>query len=320
MKKILITGITGFVGTYLAEYLSQDSHVQLFGTTRSLIDREDETVSKITFMHADFGVQSDVYKIIEAVKPDEVYHLAALSSPAESIKKPSETIINNVNAQVFLLEALRSIGLLNTKVLVVCSSDEYGIVDQHHLPVDEDTLLRPANPYAVSKVTQDYLALQYFLSYKMPIVRVRPFPHVGPRQSEHFVLSTFAKQIAMIEKGLQEPTLKHGNLDAKRDFTDVRDMVRAYVLLMEKGEAGEVYNVGSGRSISINEALTMLLGMATVTITLEKDPERMRPSDMPNLFSDNAKMEQITNWKPEIPFEQTLKDILDYWRDHLESN
>lgn len=315
MKKILITGITGFVGRYLTEELLKLNERKLYGTTRSLVDRNDPLYSTVTLMNADLSERKDIENIISNVRPDEVYHLAALSSPAESIKNPSETITNNINGEVFLLEALKKVELTHTKVMILSSSDIYGMVDQNDLPLDEESPMRPANPYAVSKIAQDYLGLQYYLSYKMHILRVRPFPHIGPRQSDKFVLSTFAKQIALIEHGLQDPVVKHGNLESKRDFTDVRDMVKAYILLMEKGEAGQAYNIGSGKSTKIADALAILLSMAKVAIRDEDDPERMRPSDVPDLYSDNTKMHSLTGWKPEIPLEKSLEDILNYWRE-----
>lgn len=318
MKKVLITGITGFVGKHLTTYLKeQENEVELYGTTRSLVNREDTTFKDVTLLNAELTAEKDIDNVIATVKPDEVYHLAALSSPAESFKSPAQTISNNVNAEIFLLEALRKHNLLQTKVLIVATSDMYGIVQANDLPIDEDTPFNPTSPYAVSKITQDYLAFQYFMSYKMPIIRVRPFAHVGPEQTDRFVLATFAKQIALIEKGSQEPVLKVGNLEAKRDFTDVRDMVKAYTILMDKGVFGDVYNVGSGTSRRIKDVLDQMLALSSVAITTEEDPKRMRPSDIPELRCNYNKMHALTGWKPEIPFETTLKDILDYWREEV---
>lgn len=318
MKKILITGITGFVGSHLTEYLlKHSSNIQLFGTTRSLIDRSDKTFAQVKLLHAELTNQKDVSNIIETVRPDEVYHLAALSSPAESFKSPTETITNNVSAQVNLFEALRVHDLLSTKVIIITSSDMYGLVKPKDIPIDEETSFNPNSPYAVSKITQDYLAFQYHLSYKMPIIRVRPFAHVGPKQNDKFVIASFAKQIASIEKGIQEPILKVGNLEAKRDFTDVRDMVKAYTLLMKKGVPGEAYNIGSGKSRKIIEVLNKLLTLSSTQITTSVDAERMRPSDIPELCCNYDKMHKLTGWKPEIPFDKTLEDILNYWRSKV---
>lgn len=316
MKRVLITGITGFVGQHLTKYLKDHfpGSVEIYGTTRSLVDRGDETFAGVKLLHAELTLQKDLDDVVGRVKPDEVYHLAALSSPAESFLAPTETIANNVGAQAHLFEALRKSHLLETKVLIVTSSDIYGLVKRSDLPINEKTLFRPSSPYAVSKITQDYLAWQYYSSYGMPIIRVRPFPHVGPKQTDHFVLSSFAKQIALIEKGKQEPVVKVGNLEAKRDFTDVRDMVRAYVLLMKKGIPGDVYNAGSGESTKIIVLLNKLLVLSTAKITTSVDQSRMRPSDIPELRCDARKIRRVTGWQPEISLEQTLKDTLAYWR------
>lgn len=315
MKKILITGITGFAGYHLTKhFLDNFSDIELFGTVRSLIDREDSIYSRVTLLNAELTNEKDVSNVVRTIKPDEVYHLAALSSPAESFKTPAVTISNNTNAQINLLEALRQQELLETKVVIITSSEVYGLVKPEDIPIDEETLFTPSNPYAVSKIAQDYLALQYFLAYNMPIIRIRPFAHVGPRQSDKFVLASFAKQIAAIEKKRQPPFLKVGNLDAKRDFTDVRDMVKAYTLLMEKGEAGGVYNVGSGKSRKIIELLNKLLVLSTASITTQVDHERMRPSDIPEICCNYNKMHRLTGWEPEIPIDKTLRDILDYFR------
>jgi GDP-4-dehydro-6-deoxy-D-mannose reductase len=198
---------------------------------------------------------------------------------------------------------------------VVASAEVYGSVTKEDLPMGEDTPLNPTNPYAVSKLAQDFLGLQYFLSYGIKTIRVRPFNHVGPRQAPNFVISSFAQKIAEIEKGKREPILPVGNLEAKRDFTDVRDMVKAYSLIMEKGEFGEVYNIGSGRSYKISEILEMLLSFSSVKITVEIDKSLFRPIDDPELVCDSTKINKTTGWKAEIPLEETLKDTLDYWRN-----
>jgi GDP-4-dehydro-6-deoxy-D-mannose reductase len=203
---------------------------------------------------------------------------------------------------------------METKVLLVSSAEVYGHIRPDDLPVDEETPHRPANPYAVSKIAQDYLGFQYYLSYKLPIIRVRPFNHIGPGQKLGFVVSDFAKQVAEIEKGSQPPIIRVGNLEARRDFTDVRDIVKAYPLLLEKGEPGEVYNAGSGNSHSAKEIMEILLTLTTASVQVEQDPDRMRPSDIPEIRADITKIIEVTGWKPEIPFEQTIKDTLDYFR------
>ena len=199
-------------------------------------------------------------------------------------------------------------------IQIACSSEEYGMVFPNEVPIRETNPLRPLSPYAVSKVAMDYLGYQYFESYKLRIVRTRGFNHTGPRRGETFAESTFAKQIALIEKGKQEPIIFVGNLEAERDYTDVRDMVRAYTLAVEKCDPGEVYNICTGKAFQMKAVLDMLLSFSNVKVQIKQDPARMRPSDVPILIGDNSKFVAKTGWKPEIPFEKTLKDLLDYWR------
>jgi GDP-4-dehydro-6-deoxy-D-mannose reductase len=222
----------------------------------------------------------------------------------------------NIIGTVNLFEALRQLDL-DCRVQVAGSSEEYGLQFEHELPIKETNPLRPLSPYAVSKVAQDLLGWQYHRSYGMFIVRTRAFNHSGPRRGEVFVDSGFAWQIARIEAGLQEPVIYVGNLEAKRDFTDVRDIVQAYWLALEKGEPGEVYNIATGKAWSVQEVLNMLLGMTKVQVEIRQDPARMRPSDVPVLIGDSTKFRQRTGWQPKIPYEQTLRDMLDYWRSRV---
>lgn len=252
--------------------------------------------------------------LVRKSKPDYVFHLAALTSPSESFSNPSLTITNNTTAQVNLLEAIRKSNS-NAAILIISSADVYGLVDKKDLPIDEETPLMPVNPYAVSKLTQDFLGLQYFLSYGMKVVRVRPFNHIGPRQSPHFVVSSFAKQIAEIEKGGKEKVINVGNLSSKRDFTDVRDVVAAYLLALEKGKSGDVYNIGSGTSYKISEILDKLISLSADNIKAEVNRDLIRVKDEPELLCDRTKFTNQTGWKPSIDIETTLKDTLDYWRN-----
>ena len=315
MKKVLITGASGFVGGYLAEHLQKLGDYDIYGTYHS-----EESVKKspvkdfVTFSHVNFQEKEQVQSLIKKIKPDYLYHLIAQASVGASFKDPVATFHANIDSAIHLFEALREEKLLDTRTLVVCSSEEYGYVTPEDLPVDENTPLRPANPYSVSKIAQDYLAFQYHLSFKLPLIRVRPYNHIGPRQKLGYVASEFAYQVAKIEKGEQEPIVTVGNLSAKRDFTDVRDMVRAYVMLLEKGAPGEVYNIGAGVSHSAEELLDILIANAQKRIDVKVDPKKLRASDVPEIVADITKMQTLTGWRPEIPFEQTVKDILEYWR------
>lgn len=309
MPKALITGINGFVGTHLNNLLLSAGY-QVSGTVKpSHTNPSDPNLFPVDILDYE-GLK----RIVDQTSPDYIFHLAALTSPSISFKNPSETITNNIGGQVNILEAVRELQLVNTKVLVVSSAEIYGLVEPHELPIKESTPLRPTSPYAVSKIAQDFLGYQYFVSQRVKCIRVRPFNHIGPYQGPFFAVPTFAKQIAEIEKG-KEPILRVGNLESKRDFTDVRDIVRAYVMLMEKGQEGEVYNIGSGKSHKIQEILDMLLSFSKTKIIVENDPDLMRPSDIPDLVCDYDKLYRATGWKPEIDLKTSLMDTLDYWRN-----
>jgi len=239
---------------------------------------------------------------------------------ASSWNAPHETLVNNITAQLNVFEAVRQLDLLDTRIHVAGSSEEYGLVHEHELPVRESNPLRPVSPYAVSKVTQDLLAYQYFQSYGLHVVRTRAFNHTGPRRGDVFVTSSFARQIVEIELGEREPVMRVGNLQAKRDFTDIRDVVKAYVLALEHCEPGSIYNIGSGTARSIKQVLDLLLGMSKLIIQVKEDPARMRPSDVPILICDSSRFFKKTGWRPRIPFEQTLFDLLTYWREKLDQD
>lgn len=310
MPKALITGINGFVGTHLNNYLVSKGY-EVYG----IVKPAGEEVHDSHLFPVDILDYEGIKKVLNDISPDQIYHLAALASPAQSYKNPSETITNNIGGQVNLLEATKELELLETKILVVSSAEVYGCVEEKYLPMDEDTPLKPVSPYAVSKIAQDFLGLQYYLSQNIKCIRVRPFNHIGPIQGPFFAVPSFAKQIAEIEKGHHEPFMKVGNLDAKRDFVDVRDVVVAYELLMQKGVCGEVYNIGSGKSHKIKEILDTLLSLSGTKIIVEQDPELVRPSDIPELLCDYSKLHHTTGWRPSISLEQSLKDTLDYWRN-----
>jgi len=274
---------------------------------------------RLRFVHADLRDPEGVCTLVDEVQPDYIFHLAAQSFVPTSFADPWDTLENNIRAELNLLEAVRRSGR-EVWVLVVGSNEEYGAPEPGELPQTEESPLRPNSPYAVSKVAQDFLGLQYHLAYGMPIVRVRPFNHTGPGQSPRFVVPAFASQIARIEAGTQEPVVKVGNLDAARDFSDVRDIVRAYHLAVTQGEPGEVYNLASGRPQSVRGLLETLLSYSQVEIQVERDPERYRPVDVPVVYGSAEKFRRQTGWQPLIPFEQTLRDTLEYWRKQVDKD
>lgn len=317
MKKALITGITGFAGSHLAELLLNEG-LEVYGTTRprSKTDNIDQIKNKLKLYDADISDSHSLYSIFVKIKPDYIFHLAAQSFVQTSWASPATTMEINVVGSVHLFEAIRR-AEIDPVIQIACSSEEYGLVYPTEIPVKEENPLRPQSPYAVSKVAMDYLGYQYYQSYKMKIVRTRGFNHTGPRRGEVFVTSNFAKQIAEIEKGKKEPVIEVGNLQAQRDWTDVRDMVRAYLLAVQKGKPGEVYNICSGKAVKVEEMLKMLLKMSKVKVKIQQDPARMRPSDVPILLGDCSKFRKATGWKPEIPFEKTMEDLLNYWRERV---
>jgi len=317
VKKALITGITGFAGSHLAELLLK-AGFEVYGTIRprSKTDNIDLIKNRLNLFDADLMDSHSLYSIIVKIKPDYIFHLAAQSFVQTSWASPATTMEMNVIGSVHLFEAIRR-AEIDPTIQIACSSEEYGLVYPNELPIKEDNPLRPQSPYAVSKVAMDYLGYQYFQSYKMKIIRTRGFNHTGPRRGEVFVTSNFAKQIAEIEKGKREPMIEVGNLEAKRDWTDVRDMVKAYLLAVQKGTPGEVYNICSEKTVRVGDMLEMLLKMSKVKVEIRQDPSRLRPSDVPVLLGNCTKFRKATGWKPEIPFEKTMEDLLNYWRERV---
>jgi len=315
--KVLITGITGFAGSYLAEFLlSKKYEVHGIERWRSKTENIDGFKDKIILHECDIKDSHSVKKVIESVLPEKIFHLAAQSFVPTSWNAPSETITTNVIGELNIFEAVKGLKI-NPWIQIACSSEEYGMVYENEVPIKETNPLRPLSPYAVSKVAQDLLGYQYHQSYNLNIVRTRTFNHEGPRRGDVFVTSNFAKQIAEIEKKKKPPVLYVGNLDARRDYTDVRDIVRAYWLATEKCVAGEVYNICSGRDWKIKDMLNYLLSLSKIKVEVKQDPARMRPSDVQILLGDGAKFMKQTGWKPEIPFEKTLEDLLNYWRERV---
>jgi GDP-4-dehydro-6-deoxy-D-mannose reductase len=314
--RVLITGITGFVGSHFAEYLLAEG-AEVFGSCRwrSKTDNIEHLRDSIQLIESDLRDLSAVQNLLGIANPDYIVHLAGQSFVQASWTMPAETLVTNTIAQVNLLEAIRARPGQPPRFLSIGSSEEYGYVRADELPIKETNPLRPLSPYAVSKVAQDLMGYQYFKSYGLPIIRVRAFNHEGPRRGDVFVTSNFARQIAEIETGRRKPEMLVGNLAARRDYTDVRDIVDGYWRLLEHGEPGEVYNLCSGRAWAIQEVLDFLLREAAVReISVRVDPSRLRPSDVPLLVGDASKARQAVGWEPRIPFEQTLRDTLAFWR------
>jgi len=339
--RVLITGITGFAGSHLAEYiLNNHPEAEVYGACRwrsrmdplrdlhhqgklnNLVEVSADTYQSlahllrpntVTLLHCDLTDATSAKRLIELVRPDRIFHLAAQSYVPGSWNAPAMTIETNVIGQINLFEAIRQAGI-DPLIHIAGSSEEYGLVYPNEVPMKETNPLRPLSTYAVSKVAQELLGWQYFRSYGLKCIVTRGFNHTGPRRGEIFVTSSFAKQIAEIEKGLRPPILWVGDLESKRDWTDVRDMVRAYWLVLEKGVPGEVYNIGSGVSRRVGDMLNLLLSLTDVKVEVRQDPARLRPSDVPILWADATKFKKQTGWEPRIPFEQTLRDLLDYWR------
>jgi GDP-4-dehydro-6-deoxy-D-mannose reductase len=317
--KVLITGITGMAGSHLAEYLIGRQDCEVHGTLRWRSNKEHITdLEKDAVLHeCELRDPYAVTRLLRDIRPDRIYHLASQSNVAASWLSPRETLVNNITAQLNILESLNLLDLLGTKVHVAGSSEEYGQVQPDELPVKEANPLRPISPYGVSKVTQDTMAFQYYKNFGLHIVRTRAFNHEGPRRSESFATSSFARQIVEIERRRKDPVIFVGNLKAKRDFTDIRDVVKAYHLALEHCEPGSVYNIGSGIAHSLRHVLDLLLTMSRVVIQVKEDPARMRPSDVPELVADTTAFRSRTGWRPEISLEQSLFDLLEYWRAKL---
>jgi GDP-4-dehydro-6-deoxy-D-mannose reductase len=314
--RVLITGITGFAGSHLAEHLLSLGEMEVHGVRRwrSPLENIEGIIDRIVLHDVELRDAHAVRKLVGEVRPRRIYHLAAQSFVPTSWNSPADTLVNNITSELNIFEAALKEEIEDVRIQCAGSSEEYGLVHPGETPIKETNPLRPLSPYAVSKVTQDYLAYQYHQSYGLFTVRTRGFNHTGPRRGDVFVTSNFAKQIAEIEAGKREPVMMVGNLDARRDFTDVRDTVRAYHLTLEKCSPGEVYNICSGKAWSIREMLDMLLALAQIDVEVRQDPARMRPSDVELLLGDNTRLREETGWEPTIPFEQTLRDLLDYWR------
>ena len=315
--RILITGISGFVGPYLARHISETvPGADIWG----LVWAADPAKAP-SFVQQVEGDLTDIASLTTALdqtRPDIIFHLAAASSVASSWDHPGRFLEVNAVGTVNLLEVARTLDL-DTRVVVSSSAEVYGAVPTDQQPITEDSPLEPLSPYAASKAAQDLLTAQYYHGYGMPTIRLRLFHHTGPRRPTQFVASSFAHQIARIEREIDPPRLAVGNLEAVRDFTDVRDIARAYWLAATRGVPGDAYNVCSSRRTSIRRVLDMLLAHSEVEVEVEVDPDRLRAADIPYLVGDHTRFSDATGWQPEIPFVDTLGDLLDWWRDEVSS-
>jgi GDPmannose 4,6-dehydratase len=325
-NKCLITGITGMVGSHLADYLLENTDWEIFGLCRwnDRMDNIEHLMDKINnkdrvyLKYGDINDFSSMIHVFDSVRPDYVFHLAAQSYPKTSFESPLETLETNILGTAKVLDAIKTLNL--DPVIHVCASSEvFGRVPQEYLPIHEDVGFHPASPYAISKVGTDLVGRFYAEAYGMKVMTTRMFTHTGPRRGDVFAESTFAKQIAMIEAGLKEPIINVGNLDSLRTWSDVRDAVRAYYLLVTNNPVpGEYYNIGGTFSCTVREMLEYLISLSTVkNIKIEIDSDRLRPIDADLQVPDTTKFTTHTGWKPEIKFEKTMTDLLNYWRDNI---
>lgn len=315
--QILVTGITGMVGSHLAEYvLANHPGVGVHGLIRwrSPLDNIQSIRGQVQLHCADMRDLNSLVVLLRKVRPDRIFHLAAQSFVTTSFDAPADTLHTNVIGTTNLLDAVRIAGL-DPRIHICSSSEVYGQVQEDEVPIRESNPLRPASPYAVSKVGEDMIALQYFLSYGLKVIRTRMFTHTGPRRAAVFAEGAFARQIAEVEAGVRPNPIHVGNLDSVRTFSDVRDAVRAYWLLLEKCTPGEVYNIGGDQTMTVGEMLEMLKAMASCGIEHRVDPALLRPSDVTLQIPDTGKFRAQTGWKPEISVEKTFEDLLDYFRD-----
>lgn len=311
--KALVIGAAGFVGNYLLRHLKTTYPWQLHATK---LPHENILFNDASVHDLDILNKEAIKQLLSEIQPDYIFHLAAQSSVALSWKRPDLTVDINIKGCINLLDAIRDLDL-HPRTLLIGSGEEYGHIKPDETPITEDTLPRPGNLYAATKACQNMIGSIYAKAYQMDIIMVRAFNHIGPEQTPVFVVSDFCRQTAMIEKGINPPVIHVGNLNACRDFTDVRDVVRAYGLLIQYGKSGEIYNIGSGMAIKIREILDKIISFSSVPIKVEVDTERLRPVDVPIIEADISKTTSCISWKPEISLETTIRETLEYWRKHI---
>lgn len=308
--KALVIGGGGFVGTYLVRHLTDDLGYEV---TVTKTVKETLTMDNATVRNLDILDMEQIRTLLEEEKADYLFHLAAQSSVAYSWKNPTLTVDVNIKGCINLLEAIRLVDK-KPRVLLIGSGEEYGHIKKDECPIIEDNVVRPGNIYAATKSCQNMLGRIYSDAYNLDIMMVRAFNHIGPNQTPMFVVADFCKQVADIEKGKQEPVINVGNLSAKRDFTDVRDVVKAYAKLVAGGKRGETYNVGTGHAVAIQDILNKIISMSDKDIEVKVDPGKLRPVDVPIIEPDISKIKREVGWEPLIPLEQTLRETLEHWR------
>ncbi|NCO12514.1 MAG: GDP-mannose 4,6 dehydratase [Candidatus Pacebacteria bacterium CG_4_10_14_3_um_filter_34_15] len=311
--KILITGGTGFAGSHLVEALLahgyEDIHVTSFSGSSEFMEK---LINKDNIHQLDLTNRQDTESLIKELQPTQIYHLASFAYVGKSFEKAEELLNNNISLQLNLLKAVKEFAP-NARLLVIGSAEEYGVsLSDDEIPCDEDHKFRPINPYAVSKITQDMLAYVYYISFNLDIVTVRPFNHIGERQTSDFAIPAFTNQVVAIERGEQEKLLV-GDLDAIRDFTDVKDMVEAYIVVMNNGQKGEVYNIGSGIGVRMSDVVQKLVSLSTKEIIIEEDKSRLRPHDIPKMIVNNDKIKSL-GWSPKISLDDSLARIIEFAR------
>ncbi|MCC7446160.1 MAG: GDP-mannose 4,6-dehydratase [Anaerolineae bacterium] len=317
--KILVTGAGGFVGGHLLTYLNNQSKGELYGTLGQDVERRPALVALCPNLWTlDLRDPAPIRDILAAVRPDQIFHLAGQAYVPRSFEDPWDTLETNIRGTLNVLQAVRDLAL-PARVLVVGSAEVYGAVKPEYLPLNEDSPLAPTSPYSVSKVGQDMLALQYTLAHQVFTVRTRPFNHIGPGQNNRFAVPNWASQIAEAEVGRRDPVVYVGNLSAARDFTDVRDVVRAYAMALDNGKSGEVYNVCSGQAYTMQSIMDRLVSLSRIPIEVRIDPERFRAVEIPVLKGSFRRLHEQTGWEPQIPIDQSLRDVLDEWRQHVDT-